>query len=260
MPFLSDIFGRVGRVARGTANQGVDALEDAHFESTVRQTVADMRTELSKVINASAMAMSNYNRLDAEYQKYLRQAQDWKDRAGLALDAGKEDLARQALAKKTECDQQCASMKQGVDSAGATSEKLKSQVAELKRKIDEGERTATTLVARKNAAEAQRKVAEAMSGVGSADNAFSQLKRFEDTVSKEEATAQAYDQLGCTGKDENLEAQFAQLGSHSVDSELEALKAERLQKANPAPTYPPKSIGAGPVIDIPATSGGKAGA
>src|SRR5580658_10102849 len=103
MAFLSDVFGRMGRVARGTANQGVDALEDAHFESTVRQTVADMRTELSKVINASAMAMSNYNRLDAEYQKYVRQSQDWKDRASLALDAGNEDLARRALAKKTEC-------------------------------------------------------------------------------------------------------------------------------------------------------------
>jgi phage shock protein A len=259
MPFLSDIFGRVGRVARGSANQGVNALEDAHFESTVRQTVADMRTELNKVINASAMAMSNYNRLDAEYQKYVRQSQEWKDRAGLALDAGKEDLAKQALGKKAECDQQSASMQAGVESARATSEKLKSQVAELKRKIDEGERTATTLVARKNAAEAQRKVSEAMSGVGSADNAFSALKRFEDTVSKEEATAQAYDQIANTGKDENLEAQFASLGSHSVDSELAALKAERLGKANPAPTFPPKSLGPADSIAA-AESGNKAGA
>jgi len=259
MPFLSDIFGRMGRVARGTANQGVDALEDAHFESTVRQTVADMKTELNKVINASAMAMSNYNRLDAEYQKYQRQSQEWKDRAGIALDAGKEDLARQALARKSECDQQVASMQQAVESARATSEKLKGQVGELKRKIDEGERTATTLVARKNAAQAQRKVAEAMSGVGSADNAFSALKRFEDTVSKEEATAQAYDQIAATGEDKSLEAQFAQLGSHSVDSELAALKAERAQKANPAPTYPPKSIGSGDSISI-SPSGTKAGA
>jgi phage shock protein A len=259
MPFLSDIFGRMGRVARGTANQGVDALEDAHFESTVRQTVADMRAELNKVINASAMAMSNYNRLDAEYQKYQRQSQEWKDRAGLAVDAGKEDLARQALAKKAECDQQVASMQAAVDGARATSEKLKAQVTELKRKIDEGERTATSLVARKNAAQAQRKVAEAMSGVGSADNAFSALKRFEDTVSKEEATAQAYDQIAETGKDENLEAQFAALGSHSVDSELAALKAERAQKANPAPTFPPKSLGPSESISTEA-GGGKVGA
>ena len=99
----------------------------------------------------------------------MRQSQEWKDRAGQALDAGNEELAKKALAKKAECDQQVASMAQAVQNAQATSEKLKQQVMELKRKIDDGERTATTLVARKNAASAQRKVAEAMSGVGNAD-------------------------------------------------------------------------------------------
>ena len=117
--------------------------------------------------------MSNYNRLDAEYQKYVRQSQEWKDRAGQALDAGNEDLAKKALAKKAESDRQVASMQTAIDGARATSEKLKQQVGELKRKIEDGERTATTLVARKNAASAQRKVAEAMAGVGNADNAFS---------------------------------------------------------------------------------------
>src|SRR5690242_1113245 len=168
MPFLSDVFGRLGRVGRGAANQGVDALEDATFETTVKQTVADMKTELNKVVQASAVALSNYNRLDAEYQKYVRQSQEWKDRAGQALDAGNEDLARKALAKKAESDKQVATMQSAVESAQQTSEKLKRQVVELKGKIEEGERTATTLVARKNAAAAQRKVAEAMSGVGNA--------------------------------------------------------------------------------------------
>lgn len=233
MAFFSEFFGRVGRVARGQANAGVDVLEDATFESTVKQTVADMKNELNKVIQASASAMSNYNRLDAEYQKYARQSQEWKDRAGQALDAGNEDLARKALAKKSECDRQLASMETAVTSARETSEKLKQQVTELKRKIDEGERTATTLVARKNAAAAQRKVAEAMSGVGSADNAFSQLNRFEESVAKEEATAKAFDQLASAGKDDDLEAQFAQLGTHGVDAELEALKAERRKPAPP---------------------------
>jgi phage shock protein A len=243
MPFFSDIFGRMGRVARGEANAGVDALEDATFETTVRQTVADMRTELNKVVNASAMAMSNYNRLDAEYQKYVRQSQEWKDRANVALDAGNEDLAKKALAKKAECDQQANSMQQAVASAQQASEKLKSQVAELKRKIDEGERTATTLVARKNAAMAQRKVSEAMAGVGNADNAFSQLNKFEQSVAKEEATAQAFDQLASAGKDDDLEKQFAQLGTHGVDAELAALKAER-QKTKLGPAMP-KELAAG---------------
>ena len=243
MAFLSDIFSRVGRVARGEANASVDSLEDAHFETTVRQTVADMRTELNKVVSASAMAMSEYNRLDAEYQKYVRQSQEWKDRANLALDAGNEDLAKKALAKKAECDQQVNSMQQAVAASQQTSEKLKQQVAELKRKIDEGERTATTLVARKNAAVAQRKVSEAMAGVGNADNAFTQLNKFEQSVAKEEATAKAFDQIASAGKDDDLEAQFAQLGGHTVDVELQALKAERQAKL--APPTMPKELPAG---------------
>ena len=71
MGFFSDIFNRAGRVARGQANAGVDAMEDATFEATVRQTVADMKTELNNVVRASAMAMSNYNSLQAEYDKEL---------------------------------------------------------------------------------------------------------------------------------------------------------------------------------------------
>ena len=245
MGFLSDMFNRTGRVARGQVSSGVSALEDATFESTVRQTVLDMKTELNNVVRASAMAMSNYNRLDAEYQKYVKQSQEWKDRAGQALDAGNEELAKKALAKKAESDKQVASLQSAVDAAGKASESLKSQVSELKHKIDDGERTATTLVARKNAASAQRKVSEALAGVGKADNAFAQLSHFEESVAKEEATAKAFDQLANTGTDKALEAEFAQLGGHSVDSELEALKRERaLPRVQITKELPPASSGA----------------
>lgn len=227
MGFFSDIFNRTGRVARGQANQAVGALEDATFEATVQQTIRDMKTELNNVVRASASAMSNYNQLDAEYQKWVRQAAEWKARAVQALDAGNEDLAKKALAKKGECDKQVASLQSAIDSAHQASETLKSQVADLKRKIDDGERTANTLVARKNAASAQRKVSEALAGVGNADNAFATLATFEKSVAKEEATAKAFGQLASAGKDDGLEAEFAALQGATVDSELEALKRER---------------------------------
>jgi phage shock protein A len=248
MGFISDLFGRAGRVARGQANQGMSAVEDATFEATVKQTVLDMRTELNKAVQASAQAMSNFNRLEAEYEKYTRQSQDWKDRAGKALDAGNEDLAKKALAKKGESDRQVQSLQQSVDQARAASETLKQQVGDLKRKIDEGERTATTLVARKNAATAQRKVAEALSGAGSANNAFAALGHFEETVAREEATAKAFNQIAATGEDHELESEFAKLEGHSVDDELEALKRER---ALPPPSAP-RAIAA-PVANV--TSG-----
>lgn len=227
MGFFSDMFNRTGRVVRGQANQGVSALEDATFEATVNQTVADMKTELNNVVRASAMAMSNYNQLDSEYQKYVRQSAEWKARAGQALDASNEDLARKALARKAESDKQVESMQTAVQAAREASDKLKQQVTDLKHRIDEGERTATTLVARKNAAIAQRKVSEALAGVGKADNAFATLANFETSVSREEATAKAFDELASAGTDIGLEQEFQQLQGHTVDAELEAMKRER---------------------------------
>jgi phage shock protein A len=183
--------------------------------------------------------MSNYNQLDAEYQKYVRQSQEWKARAGQALDAGNEELAKKALAKKAESDKQVASLQNAITSAKQASESLKSQVTELKHKIEEGERTATTLVARKNAAMAQRKVSEALAGVGKADNAFATLSTFEQSVAKEEATAKAFTELANTGKDSSLESEFAQLQGHTVDAELEALKRERLTSVDIQKELPP---------------------
>jgi phage shock protein A len=221
----------------------MSAIEDATFEATVRQTVLDMKTQLNNVVQSSAMAMSNYNQLDAEYQKYVRQSKEWKDRAGLALDAGNEDLAKKALAKKAESDRQVASLQTAIDAARQASDALKTQVSDLKHKIEEGERTATTLVARKNAALAQRKVSEALAGVGKADNAFAQLSTFEKSVAKEEATAKAFNELASAGKDTNLEAEFAQLesGGGGVDAELAALKRERLPKVEFVKELPPAS-------------------
>ena len=83
-----------------------------------------------------------------------------------------------------------------------------------------------------------------MAGVGSADNAFAALGRFEETVSREEATAKAFDQLASAGKDDDLEKQFAQLGGHSVDAELAALKQERRGPSNRRRRLP-KELGPG---------------
>ena len=132
-------------------------------------------------------------------------------------------------------------MQAGVDAARNASEQLKVKVQELKRRIDEAERTATTLVARRNAAVAQRKVAEALSGVAESDNAFAALKNFEEGVAREEAKAQAFDQLAA-GADDSLESEFKVLQGSTVENELAMLKAARSQRS--LPSAPPKQISA----------------
>lgn len=234
MGFFASFFGRAGRVARGQANQGMVALEDATFEATVRQTVRDMKTELRNVVRASAEAMSNYNRLEAEYRHHREESEQWQSRAKRALSAGNEDLARKALARKQECDQRRQSLEPSLKSAQQVSEKLKSQVAQLRTRIAEGERNASTLIARKNAAAAQKKIAQAMAGVGDMDNAFAALSEFEESVKREEAEALAYDSMS-VDPDSELEQEFAALETSNVDFELEALRRELSAGALPPP-------------------------
>lgn len=225
MSFFKDFFSRAGRVVRGQANSGMDAVEDATFESTLKQTVRDMKTELNNVVKASAEAMSHHNRLEAEFQRYETQSADWKEKAKLALNKGNEDLAKKALSKKAECDQQVESLRPGVEDARKASAALKDKVADLKRRISEAERNAGTLIARRNAARASKKVSQALAGVGDGSNAFSALSRFEDSVKKEEATAKAFDNLS-TDADDDLADEFAALETTTVDADLEALRAE----------------------------------
>jgi phage shock protein A len=222
---MSGLISRISRIFKGKAHEGVDMLEDATFESTLKQTIRDMEAELNNVIKASAEAMSNHNRLEAEYEKQKQRSAEWKHKAVKALEAGNEDLAKKALAKKGECDRQVASMEKGVADAAAVRAKLKSQVDMLRSKIAEGRRNASTLIARKNAANAQKKVAQALAGVADGDNAFQSLQRFEDTVAKEEALARAYDDMTDTG-DTELQKEFETLDLKDTDAELDALKAE----------------------------------
>ncbi|MEK7484772.1 MAG: PspA/IM30 family protein [Planctomycetota bacterium] len=220
------LFSRLGRIISGKANETVDTLEDASFESTLKQTIREQKEALNKTITASAQAIANFNQLKSDSDKAQRQAEEWEQKAMQALQSGREDLAKKCLSKKTECTQQIESLASPITAAEAATEKLKRQIAEMKTKIEEADRNSATLIARRNAAKAQKQVAEALSVGSISDNAFSTLKRFEESVSKQEAEASAYLEMSGSS-DNNLDKELAALQSSSVvEDDLKALKAK----------------------------------
>lgn len=225
-----DYFSRGGRVVRGKANAAMDSIEDATFETTLQQTVKDMKTELRTLVNNSADAVANATRLERQHGKLVSQSNEWKNRARAALKAGKEDLARKALVKKKEFDEDAAKLQPSVDSAKKIADTLGSRIGQLKDRIQDAERNASTLIARRNAATAQKKVAAALADVGTADNAFATLSRFEQAVEKEEAAASAFDALAGGSESDDLMDEFKALEADAalagMDDDLAALKAE----------------------------------
>jgi phage shock protein A len=220
------IFGRLFRIGKGKAHQGVEALEDATFETTLKQTIRDMETDLERMVRASAQALSEHNRLENQYAGFQQQAEEWKEKAKKALGAGREDLASKCLSQKQECDSKISELQSAVEQSREAKERLLAQREQLVNRIEKAKRDASTLIARKNAANAQKKIARSMAGIGDHADAFSTLERFSEKVDADEAEAKAYDQLATAGGNDALEKELSSLSAGSVDLELEALKAE----------------------------------
>lgn len=222
---------REKRIEEGKRQQRLDQMEEANFEVVVKQSIRDMKADLRKLVNASADAVANNTRLLRQHEKLERQANEWKSKARTALQSGREDLAKRALVKSNEFGTEAATLGPQVEGANKTAEAIKEKIQRLKDKIREAERTSATLIARKNAAQAQKKVAAALSDLGEGDNAFATLKRLETSVEKDEAMAIAFDSLADGGGDDKeLEKELLLLGmgeaSSAVDDDLAALKAE----------------------------------
>ena len=97
----------------------------------------------------------------------------------------------------------------------------------LKRRIAEAERNAGTLIARRNAARARKKIAQTLSGVGET-NAFAALESLEARVAHEEATSRAYDSLSDLSDDPTTRRarEFETDLKPGLDEELEKLRRQ----------------------------------
>jgi phage shock protein A len=214
------IFRRIADIFRSNINDALDKAEDP--EKMIKLMVVEMQEALTKATSSLAQAMGNEKRLERQYQQLLASSEDMQNKALVALKASNEPLAKQALTRKSQLDQQVVQYKQMHESASATTAQLRSQVDKLKAKLDEARMKESTLIARSQNAKAQKQLAQNLGGVD--DSAFGKFDRFEEKVLKAEAEAQAFTELAASNT--NLDDQFAQLQKdNQVDEELARLKA-----------------------------------
>ncbi|MBX7154513.1 MAG: PspA/IM30 family protein [Candidatus Kapaibacterium sp.] len=214
------IFSRISDIFKANVNDALDQAEDP--EKMLKQMVLEMEEAVNRNTLAVANAIANEKSLERKLAKAKDQSADWQAKATQALQAGREDLAKAALEKKIVSDRNAADLEPIYAQAKATSDKLRGQLDQIKNKLEEARSRQSTLIARSQAAKAQKEIAQSFSGVGS--DAFSKFDKFEGKIEKVEAEASAFEQLA--GENTSLEQEFKQLGSSaSVDAALEKLKA-----------------------------------
>lgn len=224
------IFGRISDILSANLNDFTERFEDP--EKMLKQAIREMEESISEVTGETAKAMANGKTLGRELQRNKAQVEQWMCRAEKAVEAGDDDLARKALARKNEHQKVVEALEDQVQAAEEASRTLKRQLSAMKAKLAEAKRNLTTLSARKRAADFRKKLDAQAAGLTAEvdDTAFAKFDRLKSKVEQAEAEAEAIAELrgleaGGTAED------VAEISEEEVDvaAELAELK-QRLRK------------------------------
>jgi phage shock protein A len=216
------VFSRLAQLIKSNLNDLISRSEDP--EKMLNQVVLDMNNQLVEAKKQVAASIADEKRLAKQLDQEVANAQEWERRAMLALRAGNEPLAKEALGRKREYDELAATLKDQWTKQKTAVEQLKKALRLLNDKIEEAKRKRNVLIARKKRAEAQRAIQETMSGLRD-QSAFETFDRMSQKIDQIEAEAEAESDLAEEYTGDTLASQFQQLErTHSADDDLVALK------------------------------------
>ncbi len=246
------IFDRFSQLLKSNMNDLISKAEDP--EKMLTQILDDMRTQLVKAKQQVAVAIADEKRLRDQADAEYKQAQDWERRAMLAVQEGRDDLAKQALVRHAEHLAHGQQYEQTWESQRSESEKLKNSLRDLNDKIEEAKRKKNLLLARQRRAEAQARISQTMSGM-SDNSAFDAFARMEEKITANERQLQAAQEIDEEFSGDRLAGEFKQLerssGGATADSQLLQLKQRMgmLSAGAPAAT---RQLAAGVPEAVPA--------
>ncbi len=215
---MAGIMDRLTRLIRANVNDLIDQAEDP--EKMIDQILREMQESIVMARSQVAAMIAQEKELELDSSETTKLASEWGKKAERAVTAGKDDLAREALRRKRDNEENSTIYSEQLGVQKQAVAKLKDQLRQLEAKYQATLGARDTLVARQRRASAQRQVAEAIVVVTPLDPT-SELDRMERKIRSEEAQAMAALEIG----EESFDAQFRALESESdVEDELEALK------------------------------------
>ncbi|MCL2067930.1 MAG: PspA/IM30 family protein [Treponema sp.] len=225
------IFSRLKTLISSNVNDLIGKAEKP--EKMLNQLIIEMNEQLIESKKAVAMAIADEKKLEREKDNQSSQAREWERKAILAVNAGKDDLAKEALLRKQEYEKAASEYQKQWESQKASVEQLKESLRELQNKIEEAQRKKNLLVARAKRAEAQQKIQNTISSVSGNRSAFDAFDRMAAKVDQMEANADAAKELEDLSKNTNLERRFAELEKSDTSADIMLLELKEKMKALP---------------------------
>lgn len=225
---------RFTMIFKSKANRALDKMEDPG--ETLDYSYEKQLELLQKVRRGVADVATSRKRLEIQIQGLEQQAAKLDEQARHALAQGREDLAREALTRKSGLSAQTAELQEQLAGLQAQEEKLVEASRRLQAKVDAFRTKKETIKATYSAAEAQTRINEAFSGISEElGDVGLAIQRAEDRTAQMTARAGALDELMASGAlddvvgstKDSLQAELDRMSSaNEVEQQLAAMRAE----------------------------------
>ena len=212
------IMDRLSTLIRANVNDALDRAEDP--VKMIDQILRDMQENIAEGRKQVAAMIAQEKELEGDLGTVRKLATEWQAKAQRAVAAGRDDLAREALRRKRDNDENASVYEQQLRTQQQTVAKLKQQLQQLEAKYQSTLSQRDALIARHRRAEAQQQVAATLSTYSPMDPT-ADLERMERKIRGTEARAAATAEIADTSLDTQLRELDYDL---DIERELAALK------------------------------------
>jgi len=213
------IFSRFTDIINSNINNLLDKAEDP--AKMVRLIIQEMEDTLVEVRSTSAKTLADKKELTRQVNRLEKDAQQWQDKAELALSKDREDLARAALMEKKKCSESAQALVEELMHADEHISKLQDEISQLQDKLTDAKSRQKAIVIREKSATSRLKVKENIHSTR-VNDALNRFDHYERKVDDIESQVDSYD-LGS----KSLADEIAELETdEKVDDELAQLKAK----------------------------------
>src|SRR6476661_1606159 len=129
------VIDRMSRLVRANVNDLLDQAEDP--EKMIDQIIRDMESNIADARKQVAAMIAQEKELEYDRDETQKLADAWGDKAQRAVEANKDDLAREALRRQKDYADNAALYDQQLIAQKEAVTKLKSQLSQLEAKYDQ---------------------------------------------------------------------------------------------------------------------------
>jgi phage shock protein A len=214
------IFTRVRDIISANINSMLDKAEDP--EKLVKLMIREMEDTLVEIKASCAAAMASRKKLERALGEARARADQWNDRAKIAVEKGRDDLAREALVERRRYLDRVESLQRESAQTEALVEQYQSDIMQLEEKLASAREKQRVLVQRHVHAQQKKKAQGEIRRVDTAGTLV-RFEKFETRIDRMEAEAD----LVNYGRKPSLDDKFAEL---ETDEEIERQLTELKQQ------------------------------